>query len=58
MALDCSFNNMGLAQNDEINLRITYYTLSFILTLFVIPLSVQSTKTLNILFMELRDFTN
>ena len=47
MAPDCSFNNMGPAQNDNINLWITYYNLTFILTLFAIPLFVQSTRTLN-----------
>ena len=38
MALDCLFNNTGPAQNDDINLRITHYTLSVF---------IQSTKTLN-----------
>ena len=47
MAPDCLFNNMGLAQNDDTNLWITYYTLSFILTLFTVPIFIQSTRTLN-----------
>ena len=47
MALDCLFNNTGPAQTDDINLWITYYTLTFILTLFTIPIFVQSTRTLN-----------
>ena len=47
MAPDCLFNNMGLAQSSDIHLWITHYALSFVLTLFAVPIIIQSTRTLN-----------